>query len=267
MLKLQILLLVANLSPILSGCSSLREPRKVASAACSVESQTGCQMNQVCMNASESETACRTIPQKPPIEFILPFDKNSEVFCTHSSGVGSHSWPNAFYSLDLATDYKKDSSIITAAADGKVFTFGDNNGQLCPEPAGSPEKTPPDKCGQGWGNHIKILHTDGYYSFYVHLKKFFVQNGQFVKAGEAIGVEGATGLAGHRHLHWSVQKLPGSSQKEWEDHITWDGESVPFDFAARVNGQNQTVDSAKLRCAHANIGQAPPEQQPRLQRQ
>lgn len=200
----------------------------------------------------------------PNIDFILPVDNQTEVVCTHSSGDGSHSWPNAFYALDLANDYDKSPTIIRAAADGKAFVFGTVDGGLCLEPPGPPNHTQTDTCGNGWGNHIKILHSDGYYSFYVHLDKFIIQNGQQVHAGDPIGVEGATGLAGHRHLHWSVQKLPGISQQEWENHIAWDGESVPFFFRAKKNGLVQTINAAKLKCTHANIGQAPEDQQPRL---
>lgn len=119
-----------------------------------------------------------------------------------------------------------------------------------------------DNCGNGWGNHIKILHSNGYASFYVHLDKILVKNGEAVRQGQPIGVMGWTGLAGHRHLHWSVQKIQGSSQTEWADHISWDGQSVPFKFATLQNGKLTTIDTSVLTCAHANIGEAPASQQP-----
>jgi len=43
-------------------------------------------------------------------------------------------------------------------------------------------------------------------------------------AKETVYCVHSSGAAGHRHLHWSVQKLPGKTQKEWEDRIAWDGE-------------------------------------------
>jgi hypothetical protein len=73
-----------------------------------------------------------------------------------------------------------------------------------------------------------------------------------------------TGAAGHRHLHWSVQKLPGSSQSDWEKRISWDGQSVPFRFKVLVNGIVTTVDTSTFQCAYANIGQVSTDQQPIL---
>jgi murein DD-endopeptidase MepM/ murein hydrolase activator NlpD len=77
----------------------------------------------------------------------------------------------------------------------------------CKTPDGKPEKSLTDSCGLGLGNHIRILHKDGFVSFYVHLEKVLVETGDLVKAGQPIGIEGWTGLAGHRHLHWDVNKL------------------------------------------------------------
>lgn len=218
-----------------------------------------------CMNIEKDKSSCVQIPTKAPISnFILPFDEKTEVVCTHASGVGSHSWPNAYYALDLATPYELPPSIVRASADGKAFVFLGEDGNPCPTPIGTPAKTSVDQCGLGWGNHIKILHNDGYFSFYVHLDKVLVQNGQIVRQGVPIGIEGATGLAGYRHLHWSVQKLPGKAYEEWEKQISWDGISVPFNFTAIMNGAATIINSSNIRCTHASIGQVPSKQQPRL---
>lgn len=230
---------------------------------CKVGDAAACGSKQVCMNGSPT-AVCKTVPDEAPIDFILPFYSNSEVVCTHSHGIGSHSWPNAYYALDLATPYESSSDIIVAAADGKAFVFGDEGGVPCSQPQGSPAHAQTDKCGNGWGNHVKILHRGGYYSFYVHLEKIFAKNGQFVKKGEPIGLEGWTGLAGHRHLHWSIQKVEGRNESEWENHISWDGISVPFHFLANYEQKIQTVNAAEINCPHANIGEAPAEQQPRF---
>jgi murein DD-endopeptidase MepM/ murein hydrolase activator NlpD len=108
------------------------------------------------------------------------------------------------------------------------------------------------------------LHDGGFYTFYVHLESVLVKNGTVVKKGQPIGIEGWTGAAGHRHLHWSVQKIPGNNFSDWEKRISWDGVSVPFKFQAYVNGKLQVVDTSSFSCAHANIGQAPKSLQPIL---
>lgn len=137
---------------------------------------------------------------------------------------------------------------------------------FCPEPAGTPSSAQSSACGNSWGNHILILHANGYASFYVHLDHPLVTNGSQVHQGDPIGVEGWTGAAGSRQLHWSVQQNPGFSQTDWAKHIQqgWVGTSVPFHFYARQGGATQTIEEASLHCAHANIGGAPPSQQPRF---
>ncbi|HWU44629.1 MAG TPA: M23 family metallopeptidase, partial [Bdellovibrio sp.] len=223
---------------------------------------------QICIRKEKDKPAvCEMPPVMAPLKnLILPFDSKEEVYCTHSSGSGSHSWTNAFYALDLANSYDKPASTILAAADGKAFVFLGEDGKLCPEPAGNPQKADTNACGSSWGNHIKILHDGGYYTFYVHLDRVLIANGSMVKKGQPIGIEGWTGAAGHRHLHWSVQKLPGATSSDWEKRISWAGESVPFQFQAYVNGNLQTVDTSSFQCAHAGIGQAAKGQQPILKR-
>jgi murein DD-endopeptidase MepM/ murein hydrolase activator NlpD len=229
---------------------------------CKVGSSADCSSGQVCMNTPGGPKCLALPPTAPLTDLILPFDSATEAICTHASGIGSHSWPNAFYALDLATPYEQPAATIRAAADGKAFVFLGEDGKPCPEPPGTPAQAVPDTCGDSWGNHIKILHTGGYYSFYVHLDQVLIKNGDPVKQGQPIGIEGWTGAAGHRHLHWSIQKLPGATQADWESKISWAGDSVPFNFCAVLDGRDQIVSSPGLQCAHASIGQA--SYQPRL---
>lgn len=74
----------------------------------------------------------------------------------------------------------------------------------------------------------------------------------------------AFGRFGHRHLHWRVGLISGASQAERESRIFWSAPSVPFRFRAWVDGVEQIVNSADLKCAHANIGQASAAEQPML---
>ena len=232
--------------------------------SCQAGSAKDCPDGSVCMLLTD-QNGCRPIPAEAPLADLgFPFEAGQEAVCTHSSGSGSHSSTNAFYAIDLATPYDQDAAVVHAVADGKAFIFGGEDGSPCPEPEGGPDSAKTSPCGDSWGNRVKILHSGGYFSFYCHLDHFLIEDGAAVKKGQAIGVEGWTGLAGHRHVHWSVQKLPGDNQAYWEKHIAWMGDSVPFQFEAIVDGTRQTVDAATFSCPHANIGKAGDQKQPRL---
>ncbi len=54
------------------------------------------------------------------------------------------------------------------------------------------------------GNFVIIDHGQGLTSSYLHLRKIYVREGEFVRKGEIIGEVGSTGRATGPHLHWSV---------------------------------------------------------------
>jgi len=54
------------------------------------------------------------------------------------------------------------------------------------------------------GNVIAIDHGQGVISFYIHLQKILVNEGDMVKAGQEIGKVGQTGRASGPHLHFSI---------------------------------------------------------------
>lgn len=59
----------------------------------------------------------------------------------------------------------------------------------------------------GWklhGNTICIDHGLGVISFYIHLSKVLVKEGDIVDAGQKIGAVGSTGRANGPHLHFSI---------------------------------------------------------------
>ena len=58
----------------------------------------------------------------------------------------------------------------------------------------------------GYGTHIKLDHGFSYESFYGHLDKVYVREGQKVKRGQMIGEVGNTGLSVAPHLHYEVRK-------------------------------------------------------------
>jgi murein DD-endopeptidase MepM/ murein hydrolase activator NlpD len=60
------------------------------------------------------------------------------------------------------------------------------------------------------GKNIAIRHRDGKISYYLHLSKPDVSNGQHVKAGEVIGLSGNTGTTSTGpHLHFAIKNARG----------------------------------------------------------
>ncbi len=69
-------------------------------------------------------------------------------------------------------------------------------------------------CGGGYGNHVKIRHSDGYISIYAHLKRGSVRvsNGQSVSGGSTVlGSEGSSGFSTGPHLHFEIRNPGGAS--------------------------------------------------------
>ncbi len=58
----------------------------------------------------------------------------------------------------------------------------------------------------GYGNYIRIRHTDGYKTAYAHLSKFArgVRKGKYVTQDQTIGYVGSTGRSTGPHLHYEV---------------------------------------------------------------
>ncbi|HHH72630.1 MAG TPA: M23 family metallopeptidase [Sulfuricurvum sp.] len=61
---------------------------------------------------------------------------------------------------------------------------------------------------RGYGNLIKIRHSDGYVTLYAHQKSFRrgIRKGKYVKQGQIIGYVGTTGLSTGPHLHFGLYK-------------------------------------------------------------
>jgi murein DD-endopeptidase MepM/ murein hydrolase activator NlpD len=59
--------------------------------------------------------------------------------------------------------------------------------------------------GYGYGNHIIIVHGNGWVSVYGHMASFAVGNGQGVGRGQIIGYEGSTGNSTGPHLHFEIR--------------------------------------------------------------
>ncbi|MBU1659308.1 peptidoglycan DD-metalloendopeptidase family protein [bacterium] len=92
------------------------------------------------------------------------------------------------YRAHLGVDYAaKGGTPIFAAGNGKIIFAGYN---------------------RGYGNLIKIQHSDGYMTLYAHQKSFRngIRNGVYIKKGQPIGYVGNTGLSSGPHLHFGLYK-------------------------------------------------------------
>jgi murein DD-endopeptidase MepM/ murein hydrolase activator NlpD len=79
---------------------------------------------------------------------------------------------------------------------------------------GAPTGTPVQSIGNGHvifagqsggsGNLVRIAHTNGYETMYMHLSRILVHVGEHVDAGQRIGLVGMTGLATGPHLDFRI---------------------------------------------------------------
>jgi len=78
-----------------------------------------------------------------------------------------------------------EGSTIMAASPGTVITVAEDS---------------------GWGAYVKVDHGGGIYTLYAHMisGSQTVSVGQFVNAGDSLGLVGSTGYASVPHLHFEV---------------------------------------------------------------
>lgn len=121
-------------------------------------------------------TIISTLPQKPVSQqgkFLWP--------STCRTITQYYSWRH--YGIDIACGYGR---TIRAAQGGRVIkTQGGWNG--------------------GYGIMIIIEHENGIQTLYAHLSNIYVNVGDIVHTGQAIGAEGSTGRSSGPHLHFEVR--------------------------------------------------------------
>lgn len=78
-----------------------------------------------------------------------------------------------------------------------------------------------------WGNYIAIQGTDGNTIYYCHLAERFAVAGQTVRAGDVIGLQGATGQATGKHLHFEVRR--GNEYVNAADYLGIDNKVGTYD--------------------------------------
>lgn len=90
---------------------------------------------------------------------------------------------------------------------------------------------------KGSGNYVKVLHEDGTFALYYHLKYrgVLVKVGEKVVKGELIAYSGNTGYSSGPHLHFSVFTVRHAREQH----------SVPFSFLTE-NGVVDELESQKF---------------------
>ncbi|MFZ0213295.1 MAG: peptidoglycan DD-metalloendopeptidase family protein [Candidatus Acidiferrales bacterium] len=90
------------------------------------------------------------------------------------------------YRPHLGTDYAAPiGTPVQSIGDGRVIFAGRKGGD---------------------GNLVKIQHINGYETYYMHLSRILVRDGQHVAQGERIGLVGMTGLATGPHLDFRIER-------------------------------------------------------------
>lgn len=139
---------------------------------------------------------------------------------------------------------------------------------------GAPTGTPVQTIGDGRvvfagykggdGNLVKVQHTNGYTTYYMHLSRILVRNGERVEQGQRIGLVGMTGLATGPHLDFRIENhgqflnferlpLPPSdpvSRRDWpqfaaaRDHAMAEMPLLPTEHTAVAQNRVQTGAAA-----------------------
>jgi murein DD-endopeptidase MepM/ murein hydrolase activator NlpD len=60
---------------------------------------------------------------------------------------------------------------------------------------------------RGYGNYIMVDHQNGYVTLYAHMSARMVVPGQYVQAGNMLGLGGNTGRSYGAHLHFETRYL------------------------------------------------------------
>jgi len=87
----------------------------------------------------------------------------------------------------------------------------------------------------GYGKLVIISHADGYETYYSHLSKMLVKEGESVIAAQPIGLGGRTGRATTNHLHFEVRRHGAPQNPERY-----------FDFASGSLKKNIVVGAREL---------------------
>lgn len=120
------------------------------------------------------------------MKFLFPFKKEQSAILTSQFGMRTHPITRK-QKLHKGIDIVIDDREITSTAEGKVIQIGN-------DPSYSA------------GRYVLIDHGEGYTSRYFHCERILAKEGQTVKAGDLIAIQGTTGDSTGEHLHFELRK-------------------------------------------------------------
>jgi hypothetical protein len=204
-----------------------------------------CALDEICSSTDLGQWRCVPLPDTYPNEIPLPFEPKHPVQCLQGNAVPdrSHFHDNILFAVDLHSPAKSEAGKILAVQDGIAEVF-----DSCLFRYHGGDARNDEDCGSGYGNHVRLAHAGGYLSIYAHLSHVLVRQGESVKKGTPVGIEGASGRAGTRHLHFGIHRPAGL--KEVLKNPGWTGLSVPFRMRLRYGDRDhpESIPSRHLRC-------------------
>jgi murein DD-endopeptidase MepM/ murein hydrolase activator NlpD len=130
----------------------------------------------------------------------------------------SHSGGEVYAEGPFVPPVAADTRRTSFFGDRRVYRYSNGNSDTAIHAGidyGVPAGTPVRVCANGMvvlarervvtGNSVIIEHLPSVYSLYYHLENILAEEGSLAKAGDVIGLSGATGLATGPHLHWELR--------------------------------------------------------------
>ena len=153
------------------------------------------------MPDENNEVLMQLFPNPTDIQRVLEKEREYAAWLVFQ---GPWLWPIVGY-WTISSDYGGRADPVTG--EGGVF----HDGVDIPAPRGTPVLATQDgtviqviNSSSGYGNLIRLQHSNGVVSFYGHLTDIGVRMGQYVHRGEVIGWIGNTGKSTGPHLHFGM---------------------------------------------------------------
>src|SRR3989344_1751032 len=128
--------------------------------------------------------AASSLAQQPLIHLPIPAGKMTQVM-QGVNGVDSHQAPSTRYGIVFDSPNDSDEPVVAGLSGTAYVHLND----------------------PGFGNHVNIDAGNGYFVIAgSHMYSVSITNGQFVTLGQAIGVEGSTGISSGDHIHSGFQQ-------------------------------------------------------------